>query len=400
MPHYRTILHCDLNGFYASVEALAHPEIGSRPMAVAGDPKSRHGIILAKNEAAKKFGVATGEAIWQAKRKCPDLVLLEPHHEKYAKYSRLVNEVYAGFTDRVEPFGIDESWLDVSGSLKLFGSGREIADKLRDTIRRKFGLTISVGVSYNKVFAKLASDYKKPDATTVFGRAEYGSVVRKMPASSMLFVGGRTAAALSNLGILTIGDLADFPRNTLERKFGKFGKTLSEYARGEDSSEVDFYGHEDAAKSIGNSITFGRDLLGRADVEAGLSKVADKLVARMFRAGVEGGQLGVSIKGADFTMLYRQRKMPRPTGLRSDIVAFSLKMVEDNWDIENEPIRLLGISCSDLRFADSERQAELFFDAETISERKRKAAEKAFFMLRDKFGSSAISFGDTFKSGL
>ena len=204
----RVILHCDLNCFYASVELLSHPDLRDVPMAVCGDPNSRHGIILAKNEPAKKFGIQTAETIWQAKKKCPDLVLLPPHHDLYREYSRKVNAIYDEYTDLVEPFGIDESWLDVTHTLHLFGGdARALADALRERMKRQLGLTLSVGVSFNKVFAKLGSDYKKPDATTVISRENWKELVWPLQVGDLLYVGGAARKLLKQYGITTIGQL-------------------------------------------------------------------------------------------------------------------------------------------------------------------------------------------------
>ena len=189
MSQDRTILHCDMNGFYASVELLQLPHLKDLPVAVCGNPESRHGIILAKNDHAKKFGIVTAETVWQAKKKCPELVLVPPHHRLYKEYSLKINEIYLRFTDMVEPFSIDESWLDVTGSLKLFGTGKEIGDRIRELVREELGLTLSVGVSYNKVFAKMGSDYKKPDATTVISRENYRNILWPLPVGELFFVG-------------------------------------------------------------------------------------------------------------------------------------------------------------------------------------------------------------------
>ena len=205
----RTILHCDLNSFYASVELLSRPDLRERPVAVCGDPASRKGIILAKNEPAKRFGVKTAETIWQAREKCPDLVLLPPHHELYRKFSRLVNHIYGQYTDLVEPFGIDESWLDITGSMHLFGGdAAAIAGAIRARVRRELGLTLSVGVSFNKVFAKLGSDYRKPDATTVIPPDHWREIVWPLPLGNLLYAGPAAQRALSRYGVGTIGDLA------------------------------------------------------------------------------------------------------------------------------------------------------------------------------------------------
>ena len=223
----RVIFHCDLNCFFASVELLDKPALWDVPVAVCGDPKSRHGIILAKNEPAKKRGVQTAEAVWQAKKKCPVLVLLPPHHELYEVYSRRVNEIYGRFTDLVEPFGIDESWLDVTGSLHLFGGdARALADRIRATVKAETRLTVSVGVSFNKVLAKLGSDLKKPDATTVIPPEGWRDIVWPLPVGDMPFAGRSTQRVLGQYGIQTIGQLAACPEEMAEQLLGKMGGQL------------------------------------------------------------------------------------------------------------------------------------------------------------------------------
>ena len=223
----RVILHCDLNCFFASVELLSHPDLRDIPTAVCGDPASRHGIILAKNEPAKRLGIQTAETIWQAKKKCPGLVLLPPHHGLYREYSRRVNAIYEQYTDLVEPFGIDESWLDITGSMHLFGGDpKAIADALRRRLRQELGLTISVGVSFNKVFAKLGSDYKKPDATTVISRENWQDIVWPLPVGDLLFVGRAAGRVLHQYGVETIGQLAACSPQMLETLLGKLGLQL------------------------------------------------------------------------------------------------------------------------------------------------------------------------------
>ena len=255
----RVIFHCDLNSFYASVELLDHPELRHLPVAVCGDPESRHGIILAKNEPAKAFGVKTAETIWQARKKCPELVLLPAHHSKYRDFSRQVNGLYREYTDLVESFGIDESWLDVTGTLHLFGGdARALADQLRDRIRSQFGLTISVGVSFNKVFAKLGSDYKKPDATTVITRENYRQIVWPLPVTDLLYVGRAAAHTFQRFNIRTIGDLANFDRDALFSLLGKTGAQLHDFASGADRSPVAPASQSTPPKSVGNGCTFAR----------------------------------------------------------------------------------------------------------------------------------------------
>ena len=395
----RTILHCDLNGFYASVEALEHPEIGSKPMAVTGNVANRHGVILAKNEAAKRRGVTTGEPTARALAKCPNLILLDPHHEKYSRYSALVNEIYASFTDRVEPFGIDESWLDVSASKKLFGDGKTIADKLRKIIREKFKLTISVGVSFNKVFAKLASDYKKPDATTVFGRAEYGAIIRKLPVKDLLFAGPATADTLAGMGIFTIGQLADANDEAIFKALGKAGLMLLSYARGEDDSPVAYCGYEKPAKSVGNSTTFRRDLAGEGDVRLGLKMISEKVARRLKDKSLKCRCVQLTVKGADFSVLTRRALLKTPSNSMRELEDSSMRLFKKSWP-KGKPVRMLGISASALLPANTPFQAELFDQTGLeISERKDRA-ECAFFDVRKKFGRDCIKFASLIDADL
>jgi len=257
----RIIFHCDCNSFYASVELLGRPELRHLPVAVCGDPESRHGIILAKNEAAKTFGVKTAETIWQARKKCPELVLLPAHHRRYAEISKKVNSIYEEYSDLVEPFGIDESWLDVTGSVHLFGGDPvALADTLRERIRAEVGITISVGISFNKVFAKLGSDYKKPDATTVISRENFQELVWPLPVTDLLYVGHAAKNAFQRFRIATIGELAVFDKDALFTILGKNGVQLHDFANGLDTSPVAPARQSAVPKSVGNGLTFPRNL--------------------------------------------------------------------------------------------------------------------------------------------
>ena len=390
----RTILHCDMNGFFASVEMLDHPELIDKPVAVSGDPDHRRGIILAKNEIAKRFGVSTGETIWQAKRKCPKLVLLQSRKGLYSKYSKLANQIYFSYTNKVEPFGIDESWLDVTASATLHGDGKTIADKIRARIKDELKLTVSVGVSFNKVFAKLASDYKKPDATTVFDRNTLESIVYNLPAASMLFVGRSTAAELHKMGISTIGDIAAFPEAPLVAKFGKHGSLMKKYALGLDDSPVADYGSHDPIKSIGNHITFKRDILTCDDLKKGFAIVAQKLSQRMHRKNIQARCIQITIKRSDFTVVNRQTRLKRPTNLSSDLAEAAYKCALTC--VRDGAIRMLGISCCDLIAPDSPFQTDLFDKIDT----KAVGRENAFFSIKEAFGESSIMFGSMLDNDL
>ena len=322
----RVIFHCDCNSFYASVELLSHPELRERPVAVCGDPASRHGIILAKNEAAKTFGVKTAETIWQARQKCPELVLLPSHHRLYEEYSKKVNAIYERFTDLIEPFGIDESWLDVTGTLHLFGGDpRALADRIRAEVKGELGLTVSVGVSFNKVFAKLGSDYKKPDATTVITVEDIPTIVWPLPVTDLLFVGRAAAGVLRQYGVETIGQLAAFDRDALVTLLGKQGGQLWAYANGLENSPVAPAGQYVPPKSVGNGFTFPRNLTTRDEVHRGLAVLCDEVAARLRKDGLKASTLQVVIRDPAFRDLCRQRPLKAPTYLARELTAAAPK---------------------------------------------------------------------------
>lgn len=396
----RVILHCDCNGFFASVECLLSPKLKNVPMAVCGCPENRHGIILAKNELAKKYNIQTAETIWQAKRKCPDLVLVPPHHDEYSKYSKLINSIYERYTDKVEPFGIDESWLDVTGSIHLFGDGKSIADTLREVIASEIGITISVGVSFNKVFAKLGSDYKKPNATTVINRGNYEAIVFPLPVSALLYVGKAASEILSNLYIKTIGDLAKSDRNVIQSKLGKMGELIHDYANGIDDSPVKGITEERDVKSIGNGITFKRNLVGLTDVRISINSLADSVASRMRQCGVKCSTIQVAIRDPNFKTISRQRALERPTNLAKEISCLSLEIIQSSWNLK-APIRMITITGANLVPADStEEQLTLFDDTNEEKREKQEHLEAAIDKIRSKFGKGAISFGSIINNDL
>ena len=294
----RVILHSDLNAFYASVECLDHPELQGKPVAVCGDPAARHGIVLAKNQIAKTKGVQTGQAIWQAKMQCRDLVVMAPHYDRYLELSSAVRDIYISYTDQVEPFGLDECWLDVGGSASLFGDGKSIADDIRNRVKRELGLTVSVGVSFNKIFAKLGSDYKKPDATTVISKENYRSLVWSLPVSDLLYVGPATTKKLRRFDVNTIGDLAQSKQEFLHAILGKVGIMLWRFANGKDSSGVSTYYSIPPIKTIGISTTAPRDLVSEDDIKITLYALCESVAARLReqRSLCTTIQIGIHIK--------------------------------------------------------------------------------------------------------
>ena len=395
----RTILHCDLNGFYAAVECLHRPELKDVPMAVGGDVEKRHGIILAKNELAKKFGVTTAETVWQARQKCPGLVLVPPRHGEYDKYSRLVNQIYERFTPLLEPFGIDESWLDVTGTMHIFGDGKKIADTIRAAVKSELGLSVSVGVSFTKVFAKLGSDYKKPDATTVISRDNYKIIVFPLPVTDLLFVGDAAAAVLARLGIATIGQLAASDRKLILDKLGKMGGVLHDYANGLDDEPVRAADEARQAKSIGNGMTFKRDLVGIDDIRTGVMSLADTVASRLRQEGLKCSTVQVMIKDPNFRSISRQRKLDAPTHLAAEIGSVAVELISGVWDMK-APIRTITITGADLVVADGSGQMSLFADAHDSRRDKNEKIERVMDNIRGRFGKGAISSGATVRNNL
>lgn len=387
----RVILHCDMNGFFASVELLSHPELKDKPMAVSGDPESRHGIILAKNEIAKRYGIVTAETIWQAKKKCPELQLVRPHHDAYKEYSHKINQIYQQYTDMVEPFSIDESWLDVTGSQKLFGTGREIADTIRARVRTELGLTLSAGVSYNKIFAKMGSEYKKPDATTEITRENYRELLWGMPAGELFFVGWATAEKLNKVGIQTIGDLALADPTALEKLLGKQGPLLHSYANGEDTSPVCLYEQRGKIKSVGNGSTFRRNLTTRDDILTAVTALSDTVASRLRKYQLKAFGIKIDIRDPSFKTISRQKQLIRPTNLTSDIRAAAMEIIASSWTI-GLPIRMITVTGINLADEDTGEQLSLF-DIPAEGLEKNESIERAMDSIRAKFGSDAISFG-------
>ena len=391
----RVILHCDLNSFFASVELLDKPTLRDVPVAVCGDPKSRHGIILAKNEPAKKMGVKTAETLWQARKKCPVLVLLPPHHRLYKEYSRRVNEIYDRFTDLVEPFGIDESWLDVTGSLHLFGGdGKALADRIRATIREETGLTVSVGVSFNKVFAKLGSDMKKPDATTVIPAEGWQSMVWPLPLGDMLFAGHTATETLRKYGVETVGQLAACDPALPEQLLGKMGLQLWQYANGMDKSPVKPRHAAEPVKSVGNGTTFPQNLVRWEQLRAGLLPLCDSVATRLRQQGLYAGGVSLSIKDASFKTVSRQIRLDAPTHLMRDIHRTAMQLAGQLWKPPT-PVRAMTVTALYVtEDGDAFRQLDLLGGAAQERSQRQEKLEGTMDAIRRKYGRGAIAFGD------
>ena len=391
LPEDRIILHADCNSYFASVESIDHPEWKLVPMAVCGDPELRHGIILAKNELATAYHIQTAETIYSAKKKCPDLLLVPAHHEKYKSVCERINAIYEGYTDLVERFSIDESFLDVTGSRHLFGSGKEIADELRRRIREEIGVTVSVGVSFNKTFAKMGSDYKKPDATTVISRENYKELLWPLPIGELLFVGKSGASVLQDHGILTIGDLAQADPASISSFFGKTGVHLQQAARGEDLSPVLPTGYEEQPKSISHNVTFDHDLMDPAEVLAGLTLISDQVGTRLRRKKLFASVVQIQIKDTNLKVINRQKQLAQYTCSTRLIRDTAVRLLRENWP-EGMPIRMLSVGVTGLSL-DGSQQLDLFMD--TAKAEKAQRLDEAVDSIRAKYGKQSITFGRT-----
>ena len=389
----RVILYSDLNNFFASVETLLNPQLKGKPLIVCGDPKERRGIVLAKNEEAKKYGIKTAETVVSALKKCPHVLRTPTHFDEYKKYSLLVKRIYERFTDVVEECSIDECALDVTASVNLFGSGEEIAQKIRQSVKDELGLTVSVGVSFNKIYAKLASDMKKPDAVTVISKADYRKIVYPLPVTDLLFVGGSTAKTLSSYGVKTIGDLANVDQNWIEQTLGKRGRLLRIYARGEDDEPVRAEKDKEDLKSIGNSTTLPKDVTSREEIKRWFYVLSESVAARLRDADVgRANTVHIAVKDEHLQTFTWQVKVT-PTRLCGDIAQAAYALFCQRVPL-GMPVHLLGVSVSG--FDHDVRQMTLDICQPHGQERsyeKKERVESAIAKIRDKYGYSTLQRG-------
>lgn len=403
----RIVLHSDLNNFYASVERMLNPELAGKPVAVCGNEEERRGIVLAKSEEAKRKGIKTGDTVWQAKRKCPDLIVVRPHFDKYMSMSRKVKAIYAEYTDLIESYGIDECWLDVTHSTKVFpaydgekyveeggekhfsdGFLRHIGDTIRLAVKRQTGVTVSVGVSFNKIYAKLGSDLKKPDGTTVISLLNYKNMIFGLPVSDLLMVGGATAAKLTAMGYNTIGKLAAADDNKVVGALGKFGQTLLTYARGEDETEVRALGDDRELKSIGNSMTCPRDLTTYDDVKRTLFVLSESVAARLREAETGlADTVHLWVRGSDLASFTAQKKV-RHTCLCEEIAEHAYALFTNKFK-PPFAVRALGVTVSGF----DNGQSQITLDETAGDYAKRERVERCVDAIRKKHGYASVQRG-------
>jgi len=403
----RVILHCDLNNFFASVEVRLDKSLKGHPVAVCGNPEERKGIVLAKCERAKKCGVKTGDTVWQAKSKCPDIIIVVPKHDEYGKHSKMVQQIYYRYTDKVESFGIDECWLDITASMKLFGDKMVIAERIKEEIKRELDLTISIGVSWNKTYAKIGSDIKKPDAITEINRTNYQTILYPLPVSNMLFVGRKTVAVFEKLNIKTIGDLANYDKKLLSARLGINADKLVRAARGEDDDEVANFHFKREIKSIGNGTTAKRDLTNIREVEQLVYVLSEEVAYRMRRKGLKGRTISVSIRDANLKWHGAQTSILQPTNSCTTIQQTAMRVftqLHQNDDkkpevtvdgfargkIRFEPVRSIRIAVSNFG-VDEIMQLSLFED--NSQEERNDELSKVFDTIRRKYGTNKVTFG-------
>ncbi len=380
----RTILHSDCNNFYASVETVLNPSLRGKPLAVCGSEDQRHGIVLAKNELAKACGIKTGDVIWQARQKCPTLTVIEPHAGVYWDFAQKVRTIYYDYTDQIEPFGLDECWLDVTGSP---GSGEEIAAQIRRRVKNELGITVSIGVSFNKVFAKLASDMRKPDATTLITPQNYQQKVWPLPVGDLLFVGRATRQALNNCGMYTIGDIARAPQAVLTRQFGKGGETLYAYANGWDDAPVLLLGEGEALKSVGNSTTLARNVVTLEEAKTVLYMLSDSVATRLREDHFLCRTVTLWVRDHTLASYEKQAPLPAPSNLCEDLCKCAYTLFERTWD-GHTPIRSLGVRTTMLLPREGDLQQNLLQD-----EHHARMEHLAITIdtLRGRFGQNAIT---------
>ena len=389
----RSILHCDMNNFYASVERLYDKRLLGKPVAVCGDAELRHGIVLAKSEEAKRCGVKTGEAIWQAKAKCPELVTVPTHFDRYVRFSRMAKALYCEYTDLVESFGLDECWLDVTASRLAFGDGVTIGEAIRRRVREELGLTVSVGVSYNKVFAKLGSDLKKPDALTEIRPEDVPEKVWPLPVEELLWIGPKAAGTLHRFGIHTLGQLAVADDRFLAMQFGKNGAMMKENARGEDGSPVLPFDAEPPMKSIGHGMTVPRDLVTPEEVWllifALFQEVGKKL--RFHKRLAHG--VAIHCKDRYFTVKSFQRRLSEPTDCTGALAVEAYRLFLERYRF-SEPIRAITVRAIDLENVSSGQQLSLFTDPRQL---RGQVLDEACDRIQSRFGPQAISAASLLK---
>ena len=386
----RTILHIDVNNFFASIEIMLNPNLKGLPVAVCGSEDDRHGIVLAKSYEAKKFGVKTAETVWQAKKKCPNLIIVPPQYDEYKKYSKLIQNIYYSYTDQVEPFGLDECWLDVTGSLKLFGNVENIAEEIKERVKKEIGVTVSIGVSFTKTFAKLGSDLKKPDAITYISKENFKNIVWPLVTNEIIGVGKSTFKILEEMNLKTIGELANCDISLLEQKLGKHGRILWKRVNGIDDEIVDANMYITSPKSIGNGKTFRNDLTKINDIRSAFQNLTYEISNKLKKHRLEAKNIQIVIRDNQFNDKQLQCELPAITSSSLIITNTAMDLFKKyKW---NKPIRALTIRAINLIEEGTNDQISLFEEKDEYE--KIKKIDKVMFEINNKFGPNSVKFSN------
>ena len=386
---HNAILHSDLNSFYYSVEAMLDHSLRGKPVAVCGSVEDRHGIILAKSQLAKRAGVKTGMALWEARQVCHDLITVPPQYDEYTKYSKLAHEIYYRYSDFVEPFGMDECWISVTDCLHKYKTPLNLAESIRKAMKNELGLTVSIGVSFNKIFAKLGSDMKKPDAITEITPDNYKDKVWPLPVSDLLYVGPSTTAKLKGMGVKTIGELAAMPPEVLKLRFGVNGVKLWQFASGFDTSRVMHRDYVTPIKSIGHGITCVSDLNDDEEVWKVILELSQDVGHRLRVHKLAARGVQIAVRGNDLGGSQYQCRLPFKTQLPSEIAEYGFRLFEERYDWKSK-VRALCVRAIDLVPRDDCEQFSIFIDQEKRDRRVR--IQDAVEEIRGRFGDSAISY--------
>ena len=383
----RVILHSDINHCYAQIEEMRHPELRKIPMAVGGHEEARHGIILAKNDMAKAYHIKTGESLREAYAKCPQLKIIHPDYEAYMYYTEQVKDIYRESTDKVESFGLDEAWIDLTQSISLFGSGKAIAQEIQKRVWQEIGLSVSIGVSYNKIFAKLGSDMQKPMGLVEIRKDNYQTLVWPLPVEDLFYVGRATKKKLRYYGIDTIGDLANLSKGWMKDHFGKMGELIWWFANGEDISEVALSGAKEPVKSVGNAITAPRDINTFEEAKIIYYVLVESVASRMRDSGLRGNVISISLRNKELSWFSRQRKIMQATNIAQEIMPVVLQLLKENYTFE-QPLRTIGVSVSGIEDDQALTQLNLFTSEE--ERQRQKQLEISIDQIRNRFGFAKV----------
>ena len=386
----RIILHSDADGFYAAVECLHNPKIRSLPVAVCGDKELRHGIVLAKNAIAKKYGIKTGDVIHEAMEKCPSLITVPPHQSLYEQFSKWAREIYADYADNLEAYGLDECWIEVTNIARDEYDGQLIADEIRARIKETLGITCSIGISFNKVFSKLASGLRKPDCSTVISRETFKDIVWKLSPDNLLGVGSRINKGLYAAGITDIGNIAKTPVEVFEKALGKIGVTLHRYARGEENSPVKHKDYVEPVKTVGHIETTPRDMKTIEDIRRVVYALSEKVASRMRAEHYKCRTVKIYIRDNELKSCDRQGKLEEPSYITNNIAEKAMDIFKKQYHF-TKPLRSIGVRACDL-VPDSVGIQNSFFD-DTEQDEKREKISHTMDILRSMYGYDIIQRG-------